>query len=254
MTNNVSVFEDYSKYYDLLYTDKDYEGEIDYVCGLLDSYGQLEGSVLELGSGTGIHGRLLASQGYEVLGVELSSDMVKLAEQTDGFKCMQGDMTSIQIEREFDVALSLFHVVSYLTADAQMGEMFKNINKHLKMGGLFIFDIWYSPCVKDNPPELRVKRMSNDELEIVRISEPTIHEDLKRVDVKFSIFSRRKKEKSWRLTEEFHPMRHFSNKEIEKFAIGAGFRILKAEEFYTAKPLAESAWGACFVVEKIRQL
>ena len=38
------------------------------------------------------------------------------------------------------VYLSLFHVVSYLTTDKKINSLFKNVYKHLKTNGLFIFD------------------------------------------------------------------------------------------------------------------
>ena len=54
-----SVFNAYSKYYDLLYLDKDYIGEAKYVEKQLKNNGINKGDILEFGSGTGKHGRLL---------------------------------------------------------------------------------------------------------------------------------------------------------------------------------------------------
>jgi hypothetical protein len=50
---NESVFKAYSRYYDLLYSDKDYESEVKYILHLLKRNGVTKGNILELGSGTG---------------------------------------------------------------------------------------------------------------------------------------------------------------------------------------------------------
>ena len=53
-----SVFKAYSRYYNLLYSDKDYESESKYIMYLLKRNGVTQGNILEFGSGTGKHGRL----------------------------------------------------------------------------------------------------------------------------------------------------------------------------------------------------
>ena len=57
----MSVFGNYSKYYNLLYKDKDYQGEVDFVAGLVAKHSQGKAkTVLDIGSGTGNHDLLLA--------------------------------------------------------------------------------------------------------------------------------------------------------------------------------------------------
>jgi ubiquinone/menaquinone biosynthesis C-methylase UbiE len=53
--NSTAVFADYAHYYDLLYRDKDYAAEAEYVVGLIRKFHPSARSILELGSGTGIH-------------------------------------------------------------------------------------------------------------------------------------------------------------------------------------------------------
>ena len=75
MINNPTsgVFDAYTHYYDLLYQDKNYEAEVDYINNLLTRHGIAGRDVLEFGSGTGRHGRLLADKGYRVTGIERSA-------------------------------------------------------------------------------------------------------------------------------------------------------------------------------------
>jgi ubiquinone/menaquinone biosynthesis C-methylase UbiE len=66
--NTPAVFADYARYYDLLYRDKDYAAEAEYVAGLIRKFHPAARSILELGSGTGIHASLPAEKGFTVHG------------------------------------------------------------------------------------------------------------------------------------------------------------------------------------------
>ena len=73
------VFNYYAVYYDLLYKEKDYKAETEYVGRLLEEKGFTTGSILELGCGTGKHAEQFAKIGYSVHGIDLSSEMIKKA-------------------------------------------------------------------------------------------------------------------------------------------------------------------------------
>lgn len=167
-----SVFNAYSHYYDLLYRDKDYAGEAQYLRDLLARHGVGKGELLEFGSGTGKHGCILADMGYHVHGIERTQDMVDRALACNGFTCEQGEICTVQLGKTFDAVLSLFHVISYQTTNEDVLAVFARASEHLKKGGLFVFDFWYSPGVYAQRPEVRVKRMSDNEIEITRIAEP----------------------------------------------------------------------------------
>jgi len=245
------VFNAYSRYYDLLYRDKDYEGEAQYVHGLLSRYGVRQGDLLEFGSGTGKHGCLLAGMRYSVHGVERSDDMVDRSQSCEGFTCEQGDICMVRLERKFDAVLSLFHVVSYLTANQEVLAVFKRAAEHLNEGGLFVFDFWYSPAVYALRPEVRVKRMIDDCTEISRIAEPIVRPNENRVDVHYTIYARDLGTDAIEVMEETHPMRHFSLPEIDFLCQMTGFERIGAEEFLTGKPIGENTWGACVILKKV---
>ena len=76
----MSVFKDYARYYDLLYRDKDYAGEAEFVNSLIGKYTTDTKSILELGCGTGGHAEYLAKLGYTVHGIDISKDMLQMAE------------------------------------------------------------------------------------------------------------------------------------------------------------------------------
>lgn len=251
MKSTQQIFDAYSSYYNLLYDDKDYVGEANYIQTLLTRQGVSKGDLLEFGSGTGKHGRLLAERGYCVHGVESSAAMVAQALTIDGFTCQQGDICGVQLGRTFDAVLSLFHVISYQTSNAALMAVFARAAEHLCTGGLFLFDFWYSPAVYAQRPSVRVKRMSDREVEIIRIAEPVPYPQESRVDVKYTIFARDLANEAVQITTETHPMRHFSLPEIDLLAVVHGFERIYAEEILSRKPPGEDTWGVCVTLKKI---
>lgn len=246
------MFNAYSRYYDLLYRDKDYAAEAAYLISLLNRYSVNSGYLLEFGSGTGKHGRLLAQQGYTIHGIERSAEMVAAAQLTPGFTCQQGDIAVTNMGRIYNAVLSLFHVISYQITNKQLHAVFANAAAHLNPGGLFIFDFWYSPAVYAQRPSVRVKRMADHQVEITRIAEPVIHTNENRVNVHYTIFSREFATGVVHTLQEIHPMRHFSLPEIDLLVDVHGFERIGAEEFSTGKPPSEDTWGVCVILKKAR--
>jgi len=121
--NNRLVFDEYARYYDLLYQDKDYQAEVDYVAALIRRFHTDARSILELGSGTGKHTRLLANRGYTVHGIERSPEMLAKALETleavqkepkaRRLSFSQGHIRNVRLPEQFDAVIALFHVSSY---------------------------------------------------------------------------------------------------------------------------------------------
>ena len=247
MASNFSL---YSKYYDLLYADKDYPAEAGYVTGLLKQHASSAKTILEFGSGTGRHGRELMNNGnYEVYGLERSETMVAEAKR-NGFPCEVADITSFELNRKFDAVVSLFHVISYITGNEDLIRCFENAHRHLNGGGVFIFDAWYSPAVFYQKAVPRVKKMEDKEVLVTRIAEPVEHVNENVIDVRYTVYGKDKNTGEVSELFESHPMRHFSLPEVGLLARHCGFRVLKAEEFLTGKNPGTDTWGVCFILMK----
>lgn len=251
MKNENTVFNTYSRYYDLLYQDKDYIGETNYIQSLLCTHGITRGDLLEFGSGTGKHGSLLASRGYSVHGIERSAEMIAHATQGNGFTCERADICKVKLNRSFDAVLSLFHVFSYQVSNDCVQSIFARAAEHLSTGGLFIFDFWYSPAVYTQQPVIRIKRMSNPSIDITRIAEPIIYPNENRVDVKYTIYARDIQSGNIQILNETHVMRHFSLPEIDILAQANGFIRISSEEFLTRKPVGVDTWGVCVILKRV---
>ncbi len=250
MSRDIPMFAAYSRYYDLLYQDKDYAAEVAYIDGLLQRFGIAGPDLLEFGSGTGRHGRLLAARGYRVTGIERSAAMVEQATAVPGFTCQQGDIGTVQLGRTFAAVLSLFHVVSYQVSNAAVQAVFARAAEHLAPGGLFLFDVWYSPAVAAQRPAVRVKRLAAEGIDITRLAEPVLLPNENRVDVHYTLFARTTATGAVETCTETHPMRHFSLPELDLLAQAAGFERCGAEAFLTGAAPGEDTWGLCVVLRK----
>lgn len=255
----MSVFGTYSQYYDLLYKDKDYAGEAQYIHSLISTHAPQAKTVLNLGCGTGRHDYLLAEKGYKVTGVDISDKMLAEARAkkgqgkkgTDIPDFVHGDIRTVQLDKQFDVVLSLFHVMSYMTADEDIVAACQTIRTHLKTGGVAIFDCWYGPAVLTMRPEVKIKRMENEHVQLTRISEPTLLYDKNMVEVHYTIFSQEKKNGKITTLKEVHPMRYFFYPELDMLLRQEGLHLEHSEEWITGNPSGPSTWGVCFIGKKV---
>ena len=256
---NEDVFGRYSRYYDLLYRDKDYAAEVAYVARVLRESAPTARTLLEFGSGTGRHGRLLVEQGFDVFGIERSETMAAAAKkasigfqtQQDGkFDCRQGDIRTVNLDRIFDAVIALFHVVSYQTGNEDLLQTFNSAARHLNAGGIFMFDVWHGPAVLAERPSVRVKRVEDGEILLTRIAEPALDTNASVVTVHYTMLAEAKADHRLTTFHEEHRMRYLFPMEIDLIARQSGFSVERSEEFMTGNPVSENTWGVTYLLRK----
>lgn len=255
----MKVFDSYSQYYDLLYNDKNYDLEVDYVNKLIKSFNPKSKSILELGCGTGIHAGLLAKLGYTVCGIDKSDSMLEKAIQrknnlqnniAEKLSFNKGDVRTYRSNEQYDIVISLFHVMSYMETNEDVMQSIQTAKKHLKKNGLFIFDCWHGPAVLKDRPTSRSKIFNNENIQVTRISTPEMNLKKNTVNINFNIVIQNKKTEEENHLQEEHKMRYLFTEELNDFVIANDFKIVCAEEWLTKKPLSENTWNACYVCKK----
>lgn len=246
----------YAPYYDLLNRGKPYEAEADYVAARLRAARPETTSILELGSGTGVHGRLLAARGFSVHGVERSGEMVAIASAAQSFgsgdfHCQTGDVRHVRMERTFDAVIALFHVISYMTADADLVAVVETAREHLTPGGLFLFDVWHGPAVLAQRPSERERIVEEGPLRVVRKATPELLESQRTVVVNFEFHCENAETGAKLDFSEKHPMRYLFADEIEAAASRAGFRVVGAEELVSAATPSQATWAMTYLLQKL---
>ena len=250
-------FKLYSKYYDLLYKEKDYKLESEYVTNILNRYTSSKiNSIIELGCGSGGHAKYLANKKLRITGLDQSEEMIHLAnsKNINNFEGLVSDISNFEISKKFDCAISLFHVMSYLTQYELFLNTLKCVNKHLNPDGIFFFDCWFTPAVLNLKPSLKVKSISDSEYFVTRIAEPKINYLTNTVSIDFKIFIEDLRNSTISSFDELHKMRHFSILELDLLAKMAGFEILQTEEFLTGKFPSENTWAISVILKKINEL
>jgi SAM-dependent methyltransferase len=159
----------------------------------------------------------------------------------------RADIRTARLPRQFDVVVSLFHVMSYLPENNDLVAAFKTAATHLVPGGLFIFDCWYGPAVLAERPSLRVKRIENHNTKIVRIAEPEIRPNLNIVKVHYQVWVKDRHTKSLHEIRETHTMRYWFKPEVSEALTQTGFELRTFNEFMTAKEPGLDTWNVIFV-------
>ncbi len=242
-------FNEYSKYYDLLYKDKNYSKEAEYVFNSISKHTSNFNNLLEIGMGTGIHAKELQANGLEITGIELSEEMTKRA-LGNKLKCINANVVDFNLNCKFDACVALFHVVSYLTENTDLVEAFKNINRHLNIGGIFLFDVWNTCAVYNFKPENRVKKFLDEKVAITRIAQPEIDFSKNTVNVNYEIIVNDFQTNTFSSFSEIHKMRHFGFQEIDLLGKICGFEIITSEEWLTGNLASENTWGVCYIMKK----
>jgi SAM-dependent methyltransferase len=247
----MSHFFDYSKYYNLLYKDKNYSEEVDYIDSLIKKYNPKASHLLDVGCGTGNHAKVMAVKGYDIHGIDLSEQMLKIATAIESkITFTQGDIRNFKLDKTFDVVTSLFHVMSYQTTNADLVSSFKAVGNHLKKDGLFIFDFWYGPAVMLDLPSVRVKKMEDESLKVIRTAEPKIDFDKCIVNVHFDVHIFDKAHGRLDNLQEVHPMRFFFQNELRYVASQCGFEVLDFYAWLSVNEPTKNKWYAVAVCKK----
>ena len=225
----------YADCYDTLYQEKDYEAECDLIERLFKTYGdgQIK-TVLDLGCGTGNHALPLSIKGFEVTGVDRSESMLAQARkkaapaERDAF--YQADIQSLNLGRQFDAALLMFAVLGYQLDKAEVTAALRTARRHLRSGGLLLFDVWYGPAVLFQRPSERVKTIPTLTGKISRVSSSELDLSRHTCTVRFHLW-KFDAERLSSETEEEHRVRYFFPLELKLFLEATEFTLIRLGAF-----------------------
>lgn len=143
----MEAYTGFAEVYDLFMDNIPYEEWGEYVKELLKEYGVDEGLVLELGCGTGTMTEILASAGYDMIGIDQSEEMLEEAlekKQESGHEILYlcQDMQEFELYGTVRAIICICDSMNYiLEEDEVLGILSSAAHNYLDYGGLFIFDL-----------------------------------------------------------------------------------------------------------------
>jgi SAM-dependent methyltransferase len=133
------MYDGLSEFYNLFMQDVDYNGWCDFICEHI--IGSKNG--MDVGCGSGTLTLMLKQRGYDVFGVDLSPEMIAIAQKNakktaNNVNFAVADAEKIKLDKKLDFITATCDVVNYLKNPF---DFFKNTYNNLNEDGIFIFDV-----------------------------------------------------------------------------------------------------------------
>ena len=192
MLMSETYFDKYSKYYDTIHIDKDYEIE----SNLINKYSTNKNSLLDVGCGTANHSIILSEYFEKIVGVDLSKPMLNEAKKKiDLLKISNVELTNSElcsIDGTFDTIISMFNVVNHIQSLEDLSMFFEDVKNKLNEDGIFIFDCWNgTACRMEMPTEYHKKFVNYDwyTLELETNTTSNLFDAWSLVETKVNVYS-----------------------------------------------------------------
>lgn len=238
--------------YDDMMQEIDYDMWLEYLVNLIKKQGSDVKNILELGCGTGNITLKLLENGYEIVGIDYSDEMLEIArEKTLEYDSkvffLSQDITELDLDiYEIDCVIAVNDTFNYILENNELKDIFKYIYDRLKKGGAFVFDIssFYKLSVvlgnntfgETQDDKAYIWENFYDELD------ETVHMDI-------NIFQ--KENKNYVRYEESHIQKAHKTDKMIKLLEDAGFEnILVYSDFKYSESISEDAQRIFFSCRK----
>ena len=225
----MSSYEFLAGCYDAFTYDVDYAAWADYIEKHFKRRGLPGKTVLDLACGTGSLTRELALRGYEMIGVDLSPEMLSEAAEKNRdvgevppmFLCQP--MEKLDLYGTIDACVCCLDSVNYVTDPKKLQKAFERVHLFLMPGGLFLFDV--------NTPE-KLEGLDGqvflDETEDAYCVWRAEYARRSRICSYFmDIFQLDPESGQWERGEELHRERAYTIPELTGYLERAGFRDIQ---------------------------
>jgi ubiquinone/menaquinone biosynthesis C-methylase UbiE len=211
------LYRELAGYYDLIYSFKDYRKEAVRVKALVSKYKKSEGNqLLDVACGTGHHLEYLKDE-FVCTGVDVSSEILEVARKNvEGVVFEQRDMTTLNLDRKFDVITCLFSSIGYVKTYSNLEKTIQNFAKHLKNGGTVLIEPWFTKSTYI-PGSPHMETYDGKNVKIARLSVAKVRKNLSVIDMHYLI------------AEKDRGVKHFVDRhEMGLFEVDMTLKIMKA--------------------------
>ena len=212
--------------YDRLTNDVDYEATVAFYNEILKREGLRPRTAVDLACGTGSVAEILARQGLEVTGVDLSEEMLTVAmekvmdmEKPPRFVCQP--LQELRLPRGVDLAVCALDSQDYITNPDDCKEAIRRVYKALNPGGIFIFDV-------NTPEKLRAmdgQVFLDEDDDVYCVWRGEFDRDTNICSYGMDLFQRR--ENVWERSFEEHREYAYSQEQLTEYLKAAGFTHIR---------------------------
>ena len=209
--------------------------------------------VVDLACGTGKLTEILADRGYDVMGIDLSEEMLGMAlERRDRLRhrtlYLCQDMRQFELYGTAGTFVSVGDSVNYLLTDEDMVKLFKRVNTFLFPGGIFVFDFKTLYLFRD---VIGDRTIAEDREDCSFIWDNWFDGVTGINEYDLSLFIRdREDDNVFRKYQEIHRQRGYTLEEMKKFAQSAGLIWLAEMDSGTMGPVREDSEKILCVVRE----
>lgn len=246
----MEAYTDFALVYDTLMDNTPYEIWCERVQSILKADGIKSDLILDLGCGTGTLTELLAKKGYDMIGVDLSYEMLARAmekREKSGLPILylQQDMREFELYGTVKAVVSVCDSLNYLLEDEDVVETFKLVNNYLDPEGLFIFDFNTVHKYRDVIGDTTI---AENREECSFIWENYYHEEdrINEYEVTFFI----KEGEYFRRFEETHYQRGYTVEEMKDFLEQAGLVFESMKDADTWEEVTVDSERICIVARE----
>ncbi|MBN9501395.1 MAG: hypothetical protein BGO01_01100 [Armatimonadetes bacterium 55-13] len=230
--NPTTSFTAVAPFYDELMKQVPYRMWVGYYLLLLSHQNAHPKTILDVCCGTGTMCEMLTQEGYEMAGVDLAAEMIRIAKKKASRKRLNihyecADAAEFEMGDTYDAAYSFFDSLNNILDADQLQRAFIQVAKHIKPGGSFIFDVNTAYAFEtqlfdqeDLKQRSKLKYKWNGDWDPEK--------RIITVNMKF-----------WRNGEEFtetHRQRAYTDEELIGMLVQAGFKDIQRFHSYTLNP------------------
>lgn len=142
------AYESFAQVYDEFMEDTPYDQWLEYIKEIFKKHGLINNTniVAELGCGTGNMTIRLAENGFDMIGIDISEEMLakaieKSQEKNLDILYLNQDMREFELYGTVDAIVAVCDSINYVTETEDLLEVFKLVNNYLEPKGLFVFDL-----------------------------------------------------------------------------------------------------------------
>ena len=225
----------------------DYGEWADYISSIFDRFGIRVKNVLEIACGTGNLSLLLQKKhGYNITGMDLSPDMLKVAagkfiKNRMPLRFFAADMTLIPLKSKFDAVLCMYDSMNYLKNTVDFKKAVEEVSKVTENQGLFIFDV----CTLKNSMEFFSNKSMSEDLGYIKYERKCLFNNSKRIQENIFII-----EQNGKRFIENHLQRIYTLDEITDIISDSQFNTIGVFDDMTFNPGTENSERVHFVLQK----